>query len=106
MSTSQRMGASVVLEIFTNISCGNVGQSMTTSCDAVPGPSKKQQGVLRSDSVSFTVTVTSRRRSESPDIVLKKQMKKLKEKHFKNCIILKQRLFLIITYMHVVYIKK
>eukprot|EP00105_Crassostrea_gigas_P039757 XP_019923905.1 PREDICTED: fibulin-7-like [Crassostrea gigas] len=35
---------------------------MTTSCDAVPGPAKTPQGVLTSDSVSPTVTVTSRSR--------------------------------------------
>lgn len=57
-STSQRVRCSVVLEIFTNLPRGNVGQSMTTSCAKVPGPGKKRHSVLAADSVTPTVTVT------------------------------------------------
>lgn len=52
------MRPGVVLEIFTNFPIGDVGQSMTTICDKVPGPGKKPQSVLIADSVSPTVTVT------------------------------------------------
>uniref|UniRef100_K1PCM3 Uncharacterized protein n=1 Tax=Magallana gigas TaxID=29159 RepID=K1PCM3_MAGGI len=52
------------MEILTNLPCGNVGQSMTTSCDRVPGPAKKPQEVLTSDSVTPTVTVTFRSRCD------------------------------------------
>lgn len=70
-STSQRTRNSVFLEIFTNLPCGDVGQSITTSCDAVPGPSNKPQTLLTSDSVTPTVTVTSFRRSDRSKICQK-----------------------------------
>lgn len=58
-STSQRLRASVGLEILTNFPFVDVGQSMTTSsCAKVPGPGKKPQSVLTFDSVAPTVTVT------------------------------------------------
>lgn len=68
-STSQRVRASVGLDILTYLPNGNVGQSMVTSCDKLPGPAKKPQGVLMSKSVTPTVTVTFCIRSDTSKII-------------------------------------
>lgn len=55
--------------MFTYLPNVDFGQLMTTSCDKLPGPAKKPQRVFTSDSVSPTVTETSRSRCDTSKII-------------------------------------